>query len=117
VRNGRSGPESFILRFNGTSWSQVAGPIPTELRSIGVRNPYSNDANFITDPATDVYAVGADRVLHWNGLACSEQYLDRRGESLFAVAGAHNSWWAVGGSNGSVWIGRRTDTIDLWLRP
>jgi hypothetical protein len=109
VRSGGSGPESFILFWNGSSWSQAAGPIPTELRAIQGRLTALDDAPNGTSPLRDVYAVGSDRVLHWNGLSWSEQYLDRRGQSLFAVSGTANALWATGGTNSSVWFGVRSD--------
>jgi hypothetical protein len=109
VRNGASGPESFVFAWNGTSWEQALGPVPTEFRAIGVRRLVSPDLDVNTRPEADVYVVGSDRLLHWNGAGWTEQHLDRRGESLFAVAGISNSGWAVGGTNGSVWLGRRRE--------
>jgi hypothetical protein len=109
VRNGGSGPESFILFWNGSSWSQAAGPLATELRAIQGRLTATDDTFNGTSPLRDVYAVGSDRLLHWNGIAWSEQYLDRRGQSLFAVSGSGNALWAAGGTSGSVWFGVRSD--------
>ena len=106
--------ESLILRWDGTSWAQVASPnVPAGA------NQLSGIAAIAPD---DVWAVGsaggAPLALHWDGSAWSvvpvEGHGGLSGERLVAVAGASgDDVWAVGQGRG-FFSNRAAATLRHW---
>jgi hypothetical protein len=106
--------ETFILHWNGTSWTQVASPnIPGGANQLFGITAIS---------ANDIWAVGSAAgeplALHWNGSAWSVIPLEVGSglstEKLTAVSGkASNDVWAVGEGKG-IFTNQTFATIMHW---
>jgi len=106
--------ETLILRWNGTSWSQVASPnVPAGANQLSGITAIS---------ANDVWAVGsaggAPLAIRWNGTAWSVVPVNGdRGlstEKLTGIAGAAgNDLWAVGDGRG-IFTNQTFATIRHW---
>jgi hypothetical protein len=87
--------DTLIVRWNGTSWSQVESPNPGK---------YRNRLNGVSaDSSTDAWAVGLSNfrngaysiMLHWNGTAWSRVKIPRSSLSGVSADSATDAW-AVG---------------------
>ena len=106
--------ETFILHWNGTTWTQVASPnIPAGANQLFGITAIS---------ANDIWAVGsvagAPLALHWNGSTWNVVNIEVGGglstEKLMAVSGkAANDVWAVGDGKG-VFTNQTFATIMHW---
>jgi hypothetical protein len=91
---------TLTLKWNGTTWSQVASPNPgTSVNILNAATGSGNDVWAVGEYSNGQFTPSQTLTLHWNGSAWSvvpSPNIGTGGNRIYGITGSGNDVWAVG---------------------